>query len=508
MVLDTGLALEPEREAARAAHGGTAPPEAWRARRTSRSPVSRPTGSERARLQAAVRLRPRLPRRRRAGAPGGPRRGRPAVVCARGAQQRLGLGPAALHRPGPRRLADRARASWPRATGRCSSSCPTPPRRTSSPSAIRCYRDPDGPLLRTRAGEELLARLRRHAGPARRRRVHFGASRLAVRVGHPAPASGCVYCGHCLDGCPYGHIYSAAADDRGAEPRRAIEYRPGLHVERVSDGPDGVIVQATALAGRRRGDDAARRARVPRRRGDLDARSSCSARGCCRRAARSRTARRCTCPSPGWARSGAPAASPATRSRRRRSCSRTPPVRQSRPHLALHLQRRHDRARPRAHTPGSRAARPGARRHHPPPGGRDLLLPQRRLRPRSRAAGTSDSDRVRLDPVPEPGQAAGGRGAFSARCCARSARSGSSRWRRSPRRPRPAAATTTAARPRCARSPPSGETDTLGRPSGARRIHVVDATCFPSVPGGAITLTAMANAHRIASGGGARASRR
>lgn len=44
----------------------------------------------------------------------------------------------------------------------------------------------------------------------------------------------------------------------------------------------------------------------------------------------------------------------------------------------------------------------------------------------------------------------------------------------------------------------SGQTDTLGRPAGAGRIHVVDSSCFPSVPGGAITLTAMANAHRIA----------
>jgi len=46
--------------------------------------------------------------------------------------------------------------------------------------------------------------------------------------------------------------------------------------------------------------------------------------------------------------------------------------------------------------------------------------------------------------------------------------------------------------------PAFGETDTLGRPGGAGRVHVVDASCFPSVPAGSITLTAMANAHRIA----------
>ena len=41
------------------------------------------------------------------------------------------------------------------------------------------------------------------------------------------------------------------------------------------------------------------------------------------------------------------------------------------------------------------------------------------------------------------------------------------------------------------------ETDVLGRLSGFERVHVVDASVFPTVPGGTITLTVMANAHRI-----------
>jgi choline dehydrogenase-like flavoprotein len=46
--------------------------------------------------------------------------------------------------------------------------------------------------------------------------------------------------------------------------------------------------------------------------------------------------------------------------------------------------------------------------------------------------------------------------------------------------------------------PATGEADTLGRPVPSRRVHVVDPSCFPSVPGGTITVPAMANAHRIA----------
>jgi choline dehydrogenase-like flavoprotein len=43
------------------------------------------------------------------------------------------------------------------------------------------------------------------------------------------------------------------------------------------------------------------------------------------------------------------------------------------------------------------------------------------------------------------------------------------------------------------------ETDILGRLTGTRKIHIVDASVFPSVPSTTITLSVMANAHRIGS---------
>jgi choline dehydrogenase-like flavoprotein len=43
------------------------------------------------------------------------------------------------------------------------------------------------------------------------------------------------------------------------------------------------------------------------------------------------------------------------------------------------------------------------------------------------------------------------------------------------------------------------ETDILGTPHGCHRVHLVDASVFPTIPASTITLTAMANAHRIAS---------
>jgi len=47
-------------------------------------------------------------------------------------------------------------------------------------------------------------------------------------------------------------------------------------------------------------------------------------------------------------------------------------------------------------------------------------------------------------------------------------------------------------------APGEFETDVLGTPRGCRRVHVVDSSVFPTVAASTITLTAMANAHRIA----------
>jgi choline dehydrogenase-like flavoprotein len=48
------------------------------------------------------------------------------------------------------------------------------------------------------------------------------------------------------------------------------------------------------------------------------------------------------------------------------------------------------------------------------------------------------------------------------------------------------------------RRPGDLESDVLGRVRGFDRVHVVDASIFPSVPATTVTLTVMANAHRIA----------
>jgi hypothetical protein len=46
--------------------------------------------------------------------------------------------------------------------------------------------------------------------------------------------------------------------------------------------------------------------------------------------------------------------------------------------------------------------------------------------------------------------------------------------------------------------PSTYESDVLGRPYGWDRVHLIDSSCFSSIPATSLTLTVMANAHRIA----------
>jgi choline dehydrogenase-like flavoprotein len=47
------------------------------------------------------------------------------------------------------------------------------------------------------------------------------------------------------------------------------------------------------------------------------------------------------------------------------------------------------------------------------------------------------------------------------------------------------------------------QSDLLGRPAGLDRVHVVDASVLPTIPATTVTLSVMANAHRIGHGAAA-----
>jgi choline dehydrogenase-like flavoprotein len=357
-------------------------------------------------------------------------------------------------------------------------------------------RTPDGPLIRSPAGEELLARLRRHARTLGRAGYHFGAPRLALRVGHPAPANGCIYCGHCLDGCPYGHIYNAAQTIEQLRRGGRIEYRPGLHVDRVLERDVEVMVEATPLEGgpplSLRGSRAFLAAGavsttvILQRSGLLPARSEIL------------DSQALYLPFFWIGRSGRTGREPGHTLAQTMIVLDDPAVAANPIHLALYTYNDglSERAR-EVHPRLSSLAGPA------------LEAVTRRLAvgicffhsdDSHRVASNWREDRgaVELEPVINPTTAAtvrrfqrallrslGPLGLVPLAPLAELAPAGGGYHYGGsiPMRSRPR----------------FGESDTLGRPAATRLIHVVDGSCFPSVPGGAITFSAMANAHRIAS---------
>jgi len=74
----------------------------------------------------------------------------------------------------------------------------------------------------------VLERAKRHRTYLQRRGVTLGAARLAFR------AQSCVCCGLCMTGCPYQLIYSASQTFDRLRREKKIKYRGGLLVTRIS----------------------------------------------------------------------------------------------------------------------------------------------------------------------------------------------------------------------------------------------------------------------------------
>jgi choline dehydrogenase-like flavoprotein len=106
---------------------------------------------------------------------------------------------------------------------------------------VPLYTDSPGVLRRGRQTEMVLRHLRRHAAALSRAGFTFGASRLAVATAED-DSRHCRYGGLCLHGCPYGSIYNAAHTLEALVRAGRVEYRGGLYVDRLTEAGDAVTV--------------------------------------------------------------------------------------------------------------------------------------------------------------------------------------------------------------------------------------------------------------------------
>lgn len=120
--------------------------------------------------------------------------------------------------------------------------------------ALPLYTGAPGALRRGPQAEMLLAHMRRHAAALRAAGFTFGASRLAV-VASAGGLRRCRYSGMCLYGCPYGSIYNAAHTLETLVRGGRVDYRGGIYIDRLTEAGDSVAID---FHGRRRPADTGR----------------------------------------------------------------------------------------------------------------------------------------------------------------------------------------------------------------------------------------------------------
>jgi choline dehydrogenase-like flavoprotein len=108
------------------------------------------------------------------------------------------------------------------------------------------------PLRRSAQAEGMLRDLAKNRQRLRAEGIWFGSSRSAVRAEARDGAPGCVSCGLCMYGCPYGLIYNSENTFRALDSNPLFRRISGVVVDRLREvGPNEV-----EITGRRREDEA------------------------------------------------------------------------------------------------------------------------------------------------------------------------------------------------------------------------------------------------------------
>jgi choline dehydrogenase-like flavoprotein len=109
-------------------------------------------------------------------------------------------------------------------------------------SIMPLYTDTPGPMAATAQIASLIDNLRTGADRLGRRGIVAGRSRLALQTTNDGPGNSCRSCGLCLHGCPYGSIYRTDHEVLRMTAHPRFTYRPGEPVERIEEIGDHVTL--------------------------------------------------------------------------------------------------------------------------------------------------------------------------------------------------------------------------------------------------------------------------
>ncbi|POZ53980.1 GMC oxidoreductase [Methylovulum psychrotolerans] len=103
--------------------------------------------------------------------------------------------------------------------------------------------------VRLSAGNRLLLAKMAASGLAAKDRVVFGQARLLLQLADTPAANACQYCGCCMSGCVYGAIYKASQDIDRLRAAQHIEYVGGVLVQELAEAAGQVRVSLVRAGG-------------------------------------------------------------------------------------------------------------------------------------------------------------------------------------------------------------------------------------------------------------------
>jgi choline dehydrogenase-like flavoprotein len=104
------------------------------------------------------------------------------------------------------------------------------------------FTDSSGQLDLSRQATQLWNRLEKNRERLRAQNIYFGRARVAIKAARAPDETGCVYCGMCMYGCPYGYIYNSASTLGTLQRSEKFTYRPDVVVSTVGETSAGVTI--------------------------------------------------------------------------------------------------------------------------------------------------------------------------------------------------------------------------------------------------------------------------